>query len=152
MASDPAAVEGQSSDGAAAPDPSLSPQSILHRARVHSGAYSPSVDGDATGMPPPDPEQALNESSEREKLRIKGLGEFFEMRMTWSRWLIAWVTGLIVFQVLLTVAIGTGALVFQGHETFLNLTVGQNFVQVVAMAVIVLRFLHSRSKDDEPFG
>jgi hypothetical protein len=124
----------------------LTPAELVMRAQMR-----PSPDPlEQGGGAPAGPEESLSAASENEKLRNQGLQQFYGMRLTWSRWLIGWVTGLIAFQILLTVAIGTGALAFDGHETFLNLTVGQNFVQVVAMAIIVVRFLHSRGKDDEP--
>lgn len=97
-----------------------------------------------------DPEGRVAELSDEGKLRVVGLQQFYGMRLTWSRWLIGWVSALLLFQIILTLAIGAGALDFRGYDLFLDLTVGQNFVQVVAMALIVVRFLHSRDKDELP--
>lgn len=126
-----------------------SPAALLGRARVH-GVDEDASEGDERDAEPPGPERSLNATAELEKLRSRGLSEFYGMRLTWSRWLIGWVTALIAFQVLLTGAIGSGAFDFRGYDLFLGLTVGQNFVQVVALAMIVVRFLHSRDKDDAP--
>lgn len=130
------------------PDPSRA--DLMDRTHIHPEPDEPTADGGTVESGAPGPEQRVSETSASEKLHNRGLAEFYAMRLTWSRWLIGWVTGLIAFQIILTGAIGTGALDFAGHETFLNLTVGQNFVQVVALAMIVVRFLHSRGKDDNP--
>lgn len=126
-----------------------SPAELVDRARLRD-ADPESDSAEDAGDAAPGPEQALNAAAELEKLRTQGLADFYGMRLTWSRWLIGWVTALIAFQILLTGAIGAGALDFRGYDVFLGLTVGQNFVQVVALAMIVVRFLHSRDKDDAP--
>ena len=105
-------------------------------------------------VPAPAVEEGVGDESRREQTRIRltGLAQFYGLRVVWSKWLIGWVSGLIVFQIVLTVAVGLKALDFTGFETFLQLTVGQNFLQVIGLAMIVVRFLHSTKseKDDDP--
>ncbi|MEG3086752.1 hypothetical protein [Sphingomonas sp. PB4P5] len=60
--------------------------------------------------------------------------------MMWSRWIIAWVSVLVAFQVVLTTAVGAGALEFPKNETFLNVVPGTNFLQVVVLAPSSLSF------------
>lgn len=96
-------------------------------------------------VPSPETEEDVDRTSRREqtKIRTAGLAQFFGLRVTWSRWLIGWISVLILFQIVLTFAVGLGAVNFTGYDTFLGLTVGQNLVQVISLAIIVVRFLHS---------
>lgn len=110
----------------------------------------PAALADSSKLRDADPAERIQEPSDNAKLRHKGLEQFYGMRLNWSRWLIGWISILVVFQVVLTLAIGSGALDFRGYEGFLMLAVGQNFVQIVAMALVVVRFLHSRDKDETP--
>lgn len=105
-------------------------------------------------VPAPATEEDVEQESQQEQARIRteGLAQFYGLRVTWSKWLIGWISLLITFQVILTFAVGLKAVDFTGFETFLQLTVGQNFLQVVGLAIIVVRFLHSNKseKEDEP--
>lgn len=79
-------------------------------------------------------------------IRRDGLVQFYGLRRMWSGWLITWVSILICFQIVLTFAIGFGVLDYSGYDWFLPLVTAQNFLQIVGMAIVVVRFLHSGSK------
>ena len=79
-------------------------------------------------------------------IRRDGLIQFYGLRRMWSGWLIAWVSLLICFQIVLTFAIGFGVLDYREYDWFLPLVTAQNFLQIVGMAIVVVRFLHSGSK------
>lgn len=89
------------------------------------------------------------ESSRRNDIYASGLKQFFEQRQRWSFWLIFWICSIIAFQIGLTVAIGLGSLDFAGYDWFLPLVVAQNFVQVISMALIVVKFLHRPAPGEE---
>lgn len=78
-------------------------------------------------------------------IRRDGLMQFYGLRRMWSGWLIAWVSILICFQIALTFAIGLGGLDYRDYDWFLPLVTAQNFLQIVGMAIVVVRFLHSGS-------
>lgn len=118
------------------------------------GSLRAELRDEVVSVPAPAIEVGVVDESRREqnRIRVAGLAQFYGLRVVWSKWLIGWVSALIVFQVVLTVAVGLKALDFTGFETFLQLTVGQNFLQVIGLAMIVVRFLHSAKgeRDDDP--
>jgi hypothetical protein len=87
----------------------------------------------------------LNDEAEA-TIRRDGLTQFYGLRRMWSGWLIAWVSVLICFQIVLTFSIGLGLLDYRDYDWFLPLVTAQNFLQIVGMAIVVVRFLHSGSK------
>jgi len=87
----------------------------------------------------------LNDEAEA-TIRRDGLTQFYGLRRMWSGWLIGWVSVLICFQIVLTFAIGLGLLDYRDYDWFLPLVTAQNFLQIVGMAIVVVRFLHSGSK------
>lgn len=99
-------------------------------------------------------ESALRERRLESDQRIKereterrGREEYFNLRSEWSARL-AWFLGvMILFQILLTLVIGAGWLDFASYETFLYLVVGENFVQIVGMCILVVQFLFPKNTD-----
>lgn len=87
----------------------------------------------------------LNDEAEA-TIRRDGLTQFYGLRRMWSGWLIGWVSVLICFQIVLTFSIGLGLLDYKDYDWFLPLVTAQNFLQIVGMAIVVVRFLHSGSK------
>lgn len=91
-------------------------------------------------------QEADQEIKERETER-RGREEYFTLRREWSGRL-AWFLGsMILFQILLTLIIGAGWLDFLEYETFLYLVVGENFVQIVGMCILVVQFLFPKSQE-----
>lgn len=93
----------------------------------------------------PDRYARLNDEAEA-TIRRDGLTQFYGLRRMWSGWLIGWVSVLICFQIVLTFSIGLGLLDYRDYDWFLPLVTAQNFLQIVGMAIVVVRFLHSGSK------
>lgn len=90
--------------------------------------------------------ESEQEIKERETER-RGREEYFILRREWSGRL-AWFLGvMILFQIILTLIIGAGWLNFLDYETFLYLVVGENFVQIVGMCILVVQFLFPKSSD-----
>lgn len=80
----------------------------------------------------------LNDETRRE-----GQQKYYELRDEWSSYIRNFVWAMILYQVLLTAAIGREWLDFTEYKTFLMLVVGQNFAQIIGMGVIVAKFLFS---------
>jgi hypothetical protein len=80
--------------------------------------------------------------AEAERIELEGRRQFFKLRGYWSGWLIGWITALLVFQTLLTMAIGSKLLDFREYSWFLPMVVVQNFLQIVGMGVVIVRFLY----------
>jgi hypothetical protein len=100
--------------------------------------------------PSPEPDGFKRLPSEAEAaIRLNGLTQFYGLRRMWSGWLIGWVTVLICFQIVLTLSIGLGLLDYREYDWFLPLVTAQNFLQIVGMAIVVVRFLHSGQKPVE---
>jgi hypothetical protein len=92
-----------------------------------------------------DPPKAFSDSrnqAESERIELDGRRQFFKLRGSWSRWLIGWITGLLLFHVALTAAIGFDLVDFRDYEWFLPMVVAQNFLQIVGMGFIIVRFLY----------
>ncbi|MQY43434.1 hypothetical protein GG681_12345 [Epibacterium sp. SM1969] len=79
-------------------------------------------------------------------VRVQGLREFFDLRKTWSSWIIAWISALIFFNGCLAVFVGAGWLNFLEYEWFITAVTVETFLQVVGMGYVAVRFLFSDSK------
>jgi|GEM_PF-1808764 len=93
----------------------------------------------------PDAFAASRNAADRELIELQGRKQFFDLRGLWSWWLIAWITGLLIFHVLLTVSIGLKKLDFETYQWFLPMVVLQNFLQIVGMGYIIVKFLYPGS-------
>jgi hypothetical protein len=91
---------------------------------------------------------AEQEIRERETERT-GRKKYFDLRDKWSRYLFVLLTIMIVFQVVLTFFIGLGWSQFKQYEKFLYMVIGENFLQITGMCVIVVRFLFPQSDSDK---
>lgn len=89
--------------------------------------------------------EAEQEIRERETER-EGRKKYFALRDKWSRYLFILLTIMISFQVILTFFIGFGWSVFAQYEKFLYLVIGENFLQITGMCIIVVRFLFPQSE------
>ena len=93
----------------------------------------------------PERAPAVDEAAEkatRERLELDRLRQFLNLRGNWSWWLTIWISGLLIFHIALTVAIGRGWLRFTDYPAFLPMVVLQNFAQIVGMGLIIVKFLY----------
>ncbi len=95
----------------------------------------------------PDPEKLEDkEESVFVKVHLDGLISFYKLRCRWSTFILICIGVLIVFQIALTFLVGMKMLDFSDYQWFLPLVVTENFVQVIGLALIVVRFLFNKEK------
>ena len=82
----------------------------------------------------------------RQETEVIGRGQYFRLRKQWSWFLFAFLTGMIIFQFFVTIAVGLGWMNFLEYKTLLGLVLGENFLQIVGMCVIVVTFLFPRNE------
>lgn len=70
-------------------------------------------------------------------------------RRSWSKFLIICVAVSIIFQISITFLIGFGELNFRGYESFISVTAGGAFIQIVALATIALKWIFGGRRPDE---
>lgn len=122
---------------------------------------SPKADADLTStfedqigdsLPPtPPPEKGGRDTlspeekfwEKQKEIENKGLEEFFTLRRKWSKWIIIWITALIAFSIVLTVAVGFGLLNFLSYQWFITSVTVETFLQIVGMGYIAVKFLFS---------
>lgn len=88
---------------------------------------------------------ANQEMRERETDR-RGKEDYYELRKRWSQYLFWFLLAMVAFQFLLTITIGLDLLSFQNYKHFLYIVVGENFLQIVGMCIIVVQFLFPKQK------
>lgn len=84
----------------------------------------------------------------REEVEIDGRESFFVLRLRWSKWMLRWIGWLIVFNVLLTIWVGTGTAKFDDKEWFLTLITAETFLQIVGLGYVAVRYLFSSGQSD----
>jgi cytochrome c-type biogenesis protein CcmH/NrfG len=99
-----------------------------------------------------DQRQAISaqELKERETHR-RGEEEYYKLRSKWSWFIFSFIAFMLLFQLLLTSAIGLKWVEFKDYQTFLHLVAGENFAQIIGMGIIVAKFLfpNHRSRDGQ---
>lgn len=91
-------------------------------------------------------EQALEERKQGIRERVtdmEGQGKYYQLRGRWSWFLFFFMTSMILFQFLLTYSIGSQWLNFRDYPLFLSIVIGENFLQIVAMVTVAVKFLFS---------
>ena len=81
-------------------------------------------------------------NSARERVELDGRRRFFALRDKWSTCIILWISTFVLFHILLTIAIGRGLLNFQSYPWLIPLIVSENFLQIVGMGYVIVRFLY----------
>lgn len=81
-----------------------------------------------------------------EFVELQGRSQFFSLRGKWSWCLVIWITAILLFQGCLTVAVGLKVLDFLQYKWFLPLIIGQSFLQIIGMGVIIVKFLYAHPK------
>jgi uncharacterized integral membrane protein len=90
-----------------------------------------------------DPElNAARLVADAERIELEGRADFFKLRGLWSKVIIVWISAFIIFHMLLTLSIGKAWLDFTTHKWLVPLIVVENFLQIVGMGLIVVRFFH----------
>lgn len=92
-----------------------------------------------------DPYRELN----REFVETQALSDYYDLRKRWSNVLIGFVSVMLLFQMYLTIAIGKGWLVFKDYQYLISLIVGENFLQIVSMCIMVVAFLFPKNNEKE---
>lgn len=83
---------------------------------------------------------------EVERVELEGRRAFFKLRRIWSGWIIAWVTTLILFNVVLTALVGSGMLNFVPYQWFITAVTVETFLQIVGLGYVAVRFLFSSQR------
>lgn len=84
-------------------------------------------------------------SASAEQVEISGRQKYFELRGTWSTWIIGWISVLIVFNIALTLLVGFGCLDFQNYQWFITVVTIETFLQIVALGAIAVKYLFSNT-------
>ena len=87
--------------------------------------------------------QAGFAKGEMERVELEGRQKFFTLRTTWSGWIIAWITGLILFNAILTILVGAGQLNFEKYKWFVTSITVETFLQIFGMGYVAVHFLFS---------
>lgn len=78
----------------------------------------------------------------RERVELDGKRAFFRLRKHWSAALMVWISSFIAFHVSITIAVGLGSLDFLEYQWLIPLITVENFLQIVGMGYVVVRFLY----------
>lgn len=82
--------------------------------------------------------------SETERVEIQGRRQFYRLQFCWSVAIISWITIIVGFHICLTAMIGLDKWSFLTTQKFLYGIIIENFLQIVGMAFIVVKFLHPK--------
>jgi hypothetical protein len=82
-------------------------------------------------------------AAERQSVETGGRRQFFDLRTQWSRWIIVWISVLILFNCALAVLVGLNGLNFRDYQWFITAVTVETFLQIVALGAIAVRFLFS---------
>lgn len=74
-------------------------------------------------------------------VRINGASDFYDLRKYWSLTLSLFIGFMLFSQFVITILLGCGLIDLEKYNTFLIIVVSENFLQVVGMGYIVVRFL-----------
>ena len=78
-----------------------------------------------------------------EYAHLQGIRDHYKHKGNWSTFLMFAVGGMLVFQSILLLAVGTGKLDFSEYDWLLPALLAQNLGQVVGLAIYAVRFLFS---------
>lgn len=81
-------------------------------------------------------------AADRERVELDGRRAFFKLRWQWSCAVMVWISCFLLFHITLTVAVGLGWLDFLQYQWLIPLITVENFLQIVGMGYVVVRFLY----------
>jgi hypothetical protein len=87
-------------------------------------------------------EKATAVSGEAET-HLSGLKTFYTLRKKWSWFILGCISVLLIFHISLAYLVGLGYLDFKDYNWFLPIVATNNFLQIIALAIIVVKFLFS---------
>ena len=88
----------------------------------------------------PGKEQGLAAAA-AQAVEVIGRRRYFELRDTWSSWIIKWITTLIAFNSFVTVAVGFKWLDYSDYEWFITAVLVQTFLQIVGLGAVAVAYL-----------
>lgn len=77
-----------------------------------------------------------------DKIHAAGLEGFYALRKKWSWTIIAWISALILFHIIVTILVGCKVLDFSNQKFLIQTIIGTNFLEIVGMGVIIIKFLY----------
>jgi hypothetical protein len=84
--------------------------------------------------------------SDEAKAHLDGVRRFYKLRTHWSWFLMACIAISLIFHISLTVLVGFKVVDFEKYQWFLPMVITENFAQIIALAIIVVKFLFSEPK------
>jgi hypothetical protein len=93
---------------------------------------------------PTDPQKRSELADAIEKaVEIDGRKRYFLLRDRWSTSIVTWISILIAFNILVTVAVGAKWLDYTGLQWFITAVLVQTFLQIVGLGVVAVKYLFS---------
>lgn len=82
--------------------------------------------------------------SQKESVELQGRRQFYHLRLWWSLAIILWISIIMLFHIFLTAMIGLNTWSFLSSQNFLYGIIIENFLQIVGMAYIIVKFLYPK--------
>jgi len=79
--------------------------------------------------------------SSAEMIELQGRKDFFRLRKNWSRMINIWISTFILFHSGVALAVGLGHLNYENHHSILLTIIAEDFLQILGMVYIVVKFL-----------
>lgn len=86
------------------------------------------------------------EQSEKEKIELDDYKRILTLRDKWSTVIIRWISGLLLFHVLIVFGMGFKFVDFKDNQYIIIGVILENFLQIVGMGYIVIKFLYPKGK------
>lgn len=90
----------------------------------------------------PDNFRLQRKQAQEEEAELRARLQFLDLQAHWSNWLIGWITGLLILQIILAISVGRDALNYEKYQWFLPMVIVQNFGQIIGMGYIIVKFLY----------
>jgi hypothetical protein len=79
--------------------------------------------------------------AKKELIELDGRKQFFTLRSHWSVCIIIWISIFILFHISIAIFLGLGLLDFEKNRWFLPSLIIENFLQIIGMGYVVVKFL-----------
>lgn len=110
---------------------------------MSSAPSTSALKADIGGQEEVDPDfRSVACAADHERVELDGRRAFFKLRQQWSCAVMAWISCFLMFHIALTVAVGLGWLDFLKYQWLIPLITVENFLQIVGMGYVVVRFLY----------
>ena len=91
-------------------------------------------------------EQEENLKNEFIRINNKGRQDYYQLRIGWSFFIGTIVFLSVLFQFTATFLIGFNIVKFENHQFLINLVMGENFLQILGLAYIIVKFLFPKDE------